>query len=264
MIKKFITDIKNYRGYILYSARAELKSEVANSYLNWVWWILEPLSFMLIYAFIFGCVFNSSELYFAVFIYLGLTIWDFFSRNITNSVKMVKNNKPIVTKIYIPKFILVLSKMGVNFFKMLISFAITLILMVIYQVPISLNVLYVFMLLIELGIFVFGVMCILLHFGVYVTDLSNVVKIGLKMMFYFTGVFYSIQGKLGEKYALIADILSVCNPIAYILTSFREALLYSQAIDLRYYFIWLIVSLLLAIYGVKLVYKNENSYVKVI
>ena len=43
---------------------AELKSEVADSYLNWLWWIIEPICFMLIYTFIFGYVFKNSEQYF--------------------------------------------------------------------------------------------------------------------------------------------------------------------------------------------------------
>ena len=36
----FIDDMKKYYSYAKYSAKAELKAEVAGSYLNWVWWIL--------------------------------------------------------------------------------------------------------------------------------------------------------------------------------------------------------------------------------
>ena len=39
----FIDDMKKYYSYAKYSAKAELKAEVAGSYLNWVWWILEPM-----------------------------------------------------------------------------------------------------------------------------------------------------------------------------------------------------------------------------
>ena len=43
---RFVKDIKKYWTYAIYSAKAELKSEVASSYLNWLWWILDPLLFM--------------------------------------------------------------------------------------------------------------------------------------------------------------------------------------------------------------------------
>lgn len=66
MFKRFMDDMKKYWKYAVYSSRAQLKSEIANSYLNWLWWILDPLCFMLIYVFMFGYVFKSDEQYFAI------------------------------------------------------------------------------------------------------------------------------------------------------------------------------------------------------
>ena len=39
---QFFEDMKKYKSYMVYATKSELKSEVADSYLNWVWWILEP------------------------------------------------------------------------------------------------------------------------------------------------------------------------------------------------------------------------------
>ena len=123
-MKRFFRIRQNMESIAVYSARSALKSEVANSYLNWLWWVLDPLCFMLIYTFIFGVVFDGSEPYFPIFIFIGLTMWDFFNRTMTTSIKIVKNNKAIVSKVYLPKFVLIYVKMMVNAFKMLISFAI--------------------------------------------------------------------------------------------------------------------------------------------
>ena len=98
---------------------------------------------MLIYTLIFGVVFNAKEQYFTVFIFIGLTMWDFFNKTLQQSVKIVKNNKSIVAKVYLPKYILVMVRMFVNGFKMLISFGIVIIMMVIYRVPVSFNILSV-------------------------------------------------------------------------------------------------------------------------
>ena len=83
MLKRFYIDLKKYFPYSLVSAKSQLKAEVANSYLNWLWWILDPLCFMLIYTFIFGYVFKAKEPYFTVFIFIGLSMWDFFNSMIT-------------------------------------------------------------------------------------------------------------------------------------------------------------------------------------
>ena len=85
---------------------------------------------MLIYAFIFGVVFEAREQYFPAFIFIGITAWDFFNRCLTQSVKLLKNNKSIVTKVYIPKFILLISKMFFNGYKMLFSFGIIVIMII--------------------------------------------------------------------------------------------------------------------------------------
>ena len=53
-MKRFFKDLKKYKNYIVYATWAELKSEVIGSYLGWLWLILEPLCFMLIYTFLAG------------------------------------------------------------------------------------------------------------------------------------------------------------------------------------------------------------------
>ncbi len=261
---RFWNDLKKHNGYALYAAKAELKTEVASSYLNWIWWILEPLCFMMIYAVVFGYIFNAKEKYFAVFIFVGITVWDFFSRNIRSSVRMVKKNKAIVSKVYIPKFILVLSKMYVNGFKMLVSSGIIVIMLFIYRVPLTLNILLVIPLLAILWVLSFGLMCILLHFGVFIDDLSNIINLLLKFVFYLTGIFYNIEKRIGKKNPMIGSLVGEWNPMAYLIISFRKVILYGDTPKLILIGFWFLVSCLISVYGVHLIYKNENSYVKVI
>ena len=142
-MKKFINNIAKYYKYAVYSAKAELKSEVADSYLNWLWWIIEPFCFMLIYTFVFGVVFKNNTPYFASFVFIGLTAWDFFNRMINGSVKLIINNRDLVTKVYIPKYILLLSKSFTYLFKMGISLLITFALMLYQGVPFTWHMLFI-------------------------------------------------------------------------------------------------------------------------
>lgn len=97
--------------------------------------MLEPFCFMLIYAFIFGYMLGHKELYYNVYIFVGLAIWDFFNRCIKSSVRMVKRNKSIVSKVYLPKHTLIMSDMMVNAFKMLICFGLSAGMIIYYRVP---------------------------------------------------------------------------------------------------------------------------------
>ncbi len=260
-MKRFINDTKKYAHYTLYSARSELKAEVANSYLNWLWWILDPLCLMFIYTFIFTVAFERTEPYFPVFIFIGLTLWNFFSKNLTNSVKMIRTNKAIVSKVYMPKFILLYSKTLVNGFKMLISLGIVAIMMIVYRVPVGLNTLYFFPILLVLMLLTFGICTHILHYGVFIDDLSNVVSIVLKFLFYLTGIFFDVETRIPDPYNVF---LAKFNPFAFLISSARNALLYNRAPDLLLTLLWFVIALILIVTGIRKIYKNENSYVKVI
>lgn len=261
MIKKFLKHFSKYFRFAVYSAKATLKAEVSGSYLNWIWWILNPVCFMLIYAFIFGVVFNAREENFPIFIFIGLTMWDFFNHTMTHSVKLVKNNKHIVTKVYMPKFVLIISDMMVNAFKMAISFGIVAVMMIVARIPLSWSMLYIIPVLIVLFLITFALAAFLLHFGVLIQDMSNVLNIVLRLLFYFTGVFYDIEKRIPAPYNHLGLRL---NPLACLITQARDALLHGTASMFPYLLIWFVVALALALWGVRIIYKNENSYVKVI
>ena len=227
-MKRFWRDLTSHYRYAIYSAKSELKSEVANSYLNWIWWVLEPFCFMLIYAFIFGVVFEAREQYFPAFIFIGITAWDFFNRCLTQSVKLLKNNKSMI--IY-------------------------------FRIPITLNILYVIPSFIVLFVVTFACMTHLMHYGVFIQDLANVTNIVLRMVFYMTGIFYNIEKRLPAQYT---GILMKGNPMALVLSSLRKCILYGQAPDVKWLIIWFIIGIIVAALGVRKIYKNENSYVKVI
>lgn len=258
MFKRFYDDVRKYFRYSIVSAKSQLKSDVAGSYLNWIWWILDPLCFMLIYSFIFGYVFNTREQYFSVYIFIGLTMWNFFNKTVQGSVMIVKKNKSIVSKVYFPKYILILTKIWVNGFKMMISFGIVAIMMIVYRIPLTWNIFYFFPILLVLVLLTFGCSCFMLHFGVYVQDLSNVVNIAMKMFFYMTGIFYNLEKRIPEYGALLNQYI----PTAYLLTGMRQCLIYGETPSLNMLLFWFAVSLLLAIAGVRKIYKEENSYVK--
>jgi len=260
-MNKFFKNIKKYFKYAVYSARAELKSEVADSYLNWLWWIIEPVCFMLIYTFVFGVVFKNSTPYFASFVFVGLTAWEFFNRMITGSVKLIINNRDLVTKVYIPKYILLLSKSFTYLFKMFISLAITFCLMLFQHVPFTWHILLIIPVLIVLYLLAFGIGLILMHFGVTLNDLGNLTTIALRMVFYLSGVFFNISERLHGR---LATVLLKCNPIAFLMNDLRKSLIYGQMLDFKILGIWFAVALLLCAIGVHVIHKNENSYAKVI
>lgn len=265
-VKRMCSEINKYWGYTVYSAKTELKAEVASSYLNWIWWVLEPLCLMLIYWFIFGIVFADKQPYFPIFLFVGITLWNFFNSCVSTSVKCVKRNKGIISNVYIPKYILLLVQMLVNAFKMMISIAIVIVMMVIQRVPVSPMLAFIPLILLVLFVFTFAVAVHLMHFGVYIDDMAHIVRIVLRVMFYMTGIFFNIEQRMkgpGLK-GIAGRILSQYNPTALIVTSMRKVLLYKELPHWVNLLGVLVISIFVAIWGVKRIYKYENSYAKTV
>lgn len=260
-VEKFFGDVKRYWQYTVYAAKTDLKAEVANSYLNRLWWLLEPFFNMLVYVIVFGQIMGNSIQNYATFVFSALLMWNFFNKTIIYSVKLVRSNKDIVTKVYIPKFILLISNMILNMFKLLFSLSVLAVMLLIFRVQIGFNVFWVLPAYAIMILFAFGAGMIFLHFGVYVDDLSYAVGILLNMLMFLSGIFYEVMTALPSPFNTIMICL---NPVAFFVDTMRNALIYNQLCNLPLIGIWLLISIILCCVGVHIVYRNENSYVKVV
>ena len=81
------------------------------------------------------------------------------------------------------------------------------------------------------------------------------------MIFYLTGIFYNIETRLPPN---IVGVLMHANPMALVLSSLRKVILHQVTPDLHWLLIWFILGIIISALGIRKVYKNENSYVKVI
>lgn len=260
-VVKFFKDVKKYWQFTVYAAKTDLKAEVANSYLNRLWWLLEPFFNMLVYVIVFGKVMGNSIQNYSTFVFSALLMWSFFNKTINYSVKLVRNNKDIVTKVYIPKFILLISDMILNMLKLFFSLIVLAVMLMVFRVQIGFNIFWILPAYVLMILFAFGTGMIFLHFGVYVDDLSYAVGILLNMLMFLSGIFYEVLTTLPHP---LNTVMMCLNPVAIFVDTMRNALIYNEATNLPLIGVWLLISAILCCIGVHVVYKNENSYVKVV
>ena len=225
------------------------------------WWILDPILFMLVYWFIFMVIFGQKKEYFHIFVFVGLSMWNLFNKTVSGSVRIVAANRAVVTKVYIPKYFLIIILLFQNLFKMMISFGIVIVMMLWSHVPVSYNVIYVIPIFVDLILITFGVSAILAHFGVFFDDLKNITNVGLRILFYMSGIFYVITDRVNEA---IATLLLKVNPVGFLIDACRSSLVYCETPHRRLILLWFVIGSVLSAIGVAIIYKNENNYVKVI
>lgn len=260
-IKRFWGDMARYWQFMTYAANADLKAEVANSYLNRLWWLLEPLFSMLVYVVVFGRIMGKSVENYATYVFSALLMWTFFNKAITYSVKCVRNNRDIVTKVYVPKHVLLISNMILNMFKLIFSLIILVPMLIIFKVNIGFSVFWLVPSYILMILLSFGAGMIFLHFGVYIDDLAYAVNILLQMMMFLSGIFYDIITSLPKP---LNTMMLAVNPVSMFIDTMRNALLSNYISNVPLLAVWIILSIELCYIGVHVVYKNENGYVKVV
>lgn len=258
--KMFIRDLKRYSKYATYSAVSELKSQVAGSYLGWMWWVLDPLLFMLVYTFVAAYIFGCEVDNFPLFVFLGLTVWNFFGSTVEGCVGIINSYSAVTKKAYIPKFILVLMKQFENLIKMLISVGISLVTIIVLQIPVTLNLLACIPILLVYFVLSFGVGTICAYLGVFVSDLSHVISIFMRFLFYLSAVFYPLD-RFGEG---LLNIYNMICPTGFIIVQFRNVMMYGFGADYFRLFYWLIIGLMLSVVGVSLLYRGEKDFMKVV
>ncbi len=104
------TDIWHYRGLIGNLAQRELKARYKRSLLGWAWSLINPAMTLLTYAVVFGTFLkvqppvagNGSLKNFALYLFAGLVIWNFWMAVINGAMSGLIGAGPMLRKVYFP------------------------------------------------------------------------------------------------------------------------------------------------------------------
>ncbi len=114
-----IADVWVYRELLLNLTRKELKVKYKNSVLGFLWSLLNPLLYLIVYYVVFQYFLKTSIPVFAVFLLAGLLPWTFFSNAMAGGTTSIVGNAALVGKVWFPREILPLAAIGaamVHFF----------------------------------------------------------------------------------------------------------------------------------------------------
>ncbi|MDL1972836.1 MAG: ABC transporter permease, partial [Deltaproteobacteria bacterium] len=106
-----------YRDLFLIFIWREFSIRYRQSIIGVLWAILQPLSMMLLFTFIFTYIMpmHITDYPYVLFFYAGLLPWSFFSSSLNYAIPSLTNHYNLITKIYFPREILPLSGVAVAF-----------------------------------------------------------------------------------------------------------------------------------------------------
>ncbi|MDF0591954.1 ABC transporter permease [Candidatus Methanocrinis natronophilus] len=201
---------------------SDLKVKYQSSVLGFLWSLLNPLLMMLVLYFVFSNVFAFEDDSFALYLLIGIVGWRFLANGTMTSISAIVGRPSLVTKVYVPRQILVLSTVLSSFASSILEFSVLVPLLIFFGVNLSMNVLLFPIIHLAFLVLVYGTSLILSSLYVYYRDLNQIWDVLLQAGFFLSPIVYPIS-IVPEKY-LAAYMM---NPVTVTIEIYRAVLLYA-------------------------------------
>jgi len=176
-----------------------LKVRYRRSVFGILWSILNPLFNALVFTFVFSTLLKSPIERFAVFITIGLVVWNAFAASVLESMSTVTGSAHLVTRVRFPSAVLPIATVLTN----MINFVLA--------TPWALVCLFCFSL---------GIAFLAAATNVFFRDTRNFLDVLISLWFFLTPIIYNLDAVFvspqGQRFVYWL------NPMASILTLFRH------------------------------------------
>lgn len=222
--------LAQYRDLLYTLSVHRIKVRYKQSVLGIFWAILQPLSMMLIFTFIFKLIArmpSEGEPY-AIFAYTALLPWNYFSSAVSNATNSLVSHSQFVTKVYFPREILPITYVVSALFDFAVAATLLVGLMVYYHVRPTVNAFYAVPIILILSCFALAMSLLLSATQVRIRDVGVAVPLLLQLWMFATPVIYplaAVPARMRPFYML--------NPMVGVIENFRQVILRGAAPDLR-------------------------------
>ena len=256
-MKKYLIELNKRKDLLMYLVVSGIKSEYRNTFLGYIWWILDPLLMGAVYFFLRVVVLGMEGEAIGAFLIIGLVAWKWISTTVTKSAKSITSKSGIITQVYLPKALFPFGEtmsQGINFTFGLVVIAAFL---AFYRLVPGIEVLWLPVIMAIQFMFLSAIALILGYYSTFVRDIENVLTHVMRFWFYGSPVIWE-HGRLGSDYQFIIDL----NPASAFLMGYRNILMYNIAPDWQRLFIIGVISFVLIIYMLYFYHRNEHKLIK--
>jgi ABC-type polysaccharide/polyol phosphate export permease len=237
-----IPDLIRSRELLVDLIIKDLRVRYRYALIGFLWALIEPLALTVILTVVFTVFFDSrvegagavGGIPYPVTLLSGLILWQFFSQSLSRATRSLLDNRQLVQKVHFAREVLPLSSIGFCLVNLVIGLAILVCLHCAFGGSPATTWLWAPVILLVEFCLVVGAALLLSSLNVRFHDISHMVDVGLIFGFYATPIFYFIehvQSRLANPWYLR---LYLANPMAGLVSAFRQALLYGETPDATY------------------------------
>lgn len=261
IMKNYLKEIMKRRDLLFYLVKSELKAENRNSYLGYFWWLLDPLLNVLVYYFLVGIILGRGGENFGVFLVIGLVAWRWMNTTITTSAKSITKYRSIINQVNLPKSIFPLSFTLTQLVNYLFGLIVIAIFLAFSGTVPGWQVVYLPLIILVQLLFLTGFSLFIAYITVFVRDIDNILSHIMRLFFYASPIIWE-GGRLLGKIPEGLNFLIFSNPVAIIITSYRDILMDHQNPQFLGLFIIAVLSIAFIIIMLRHYHRNEHKIIK--
>jgi ABC-type polysaccharide/polyol phosphate export permease len=218
-----IREVWRRRELVRTLAERDLRVRYKQAFLGIAWSILTPLALMIVFTVFFQRVakVDTGGAPYALFAYLGLLPWTFFSTSVSQGGQSLVLNNQLVNKVYCPREVFPLASMAVAAIDTILATLVLGLLFVITGFAPQPTAVWVPVLLAVQVAFTFGVTLVMSAVLVFLRDLRHVLPIILQLGLFATPVAYGMDVVAPS----LRMLYSTLNPLAPVIDGYRRTVL---------------------------------------
>ena len=254
-----LKEVWRYRDLFYFLVMRGIKAKYAQSVLGVSWAIIQPLFTCIVFTVVFGRLakVDSDGIPYALFSFLGLWPWTYFSATLSESSSSLVANASMITKVYFPRLVLPLSSVFSKLLDFIIAFLVVIGFLIYYRVTPGWGVIWIPLFTVQLLLSSLGLGLILSAMAVQYRDVKHAMSFMMQILMYAAPVVYSATA-VPEKYQFLYSL----NPMVGVVEGFRAALL-DRPIPWQWLWPGSTVAVFLFIYGMLYFRKMERVFADV-
>lgn len=255
-MSSYIENFRKYRPLLEELVSRDVKIKYRRSVLGVFWTLLNPLLMMIVLSVVFSNLFKFDIENFPLYLLSGQIVFNFFNDATSNAMSAIIGNAALIKKVYVPKYMFVVSRVISSVINLLASCAALLLVMIATRAELHWIMLLAWIPILLLIGMSLGIGLFLAAITVKFRDVMHLYSVLMTVLMYLAPVIYPMS-ILPEWLKTVVML----NPLTNIILMFREMMLYDTMFGLGEFALAMIQMCVCLAAGIYVFYKRQDEFI---